>query len=629
MNTNHITNLTDLTHIHAQMNRQEINNINICIAGCVSSGKSTILNAFFGSDYAQCKLKRTTMMPNKFVETDNKGQIDSYQKINNTIKDINSQIFTLTQSGTQLNLDDFGGELTFYVESMNMNVNKSIKICIYDIPGLNDARTKDIYYEYLRKNFHKFNIILFVVDIHSGLNTSDEMDILNFLLKNIKEHKTKSNKNIHLLTIINKADDMQLEGNNLTPLGELREMYDEIKNTIVQKVSEQQLGLANLTECIPICGLDSHLYRMIKKFRCIERLSDENILRIGVNEEGSKFRRYSKEDQKRKVQQKIQDDNFVDYMIKLSGFSQIENYLNDFIKLKGHDMIVENIMFEYESQSIMNLTNLVQNLHVRVNVLEQLKQHNNVKYDEEMKKCVKQFNTLVFRKISTMHVPEEIIKYYDTSIIKPIESDAQFKNILKDFFNVDSYPSYFIERIFELVIDEINKKSVSVLKLFYIDLLESIGYLRTETIDLFINALVNNNSGSNTLSFSDINLKHDFFRDIIKIFNKMKKSDYFLVFLRFFLINYYSSNITSDELITKQMILSKYQEIPLRNFIADMRIEKQLIANPNKHKVYTTGLSYQFTSHDNVLELYYITMCREFDDYDNFISHNVPIMMDF
>ena len=42
-------------------NTTPIDNINIAIVGCVSAGKSTIMNAMFCQDFSQCKIKRTTM----------------------------------------------------------------------------------------------------------------------------------------------------------------------------------------------------------------------------------------------------------------------------------------------------------------------------------------------------------------------------------------------------------------------------------------------------------------------------------------------------------------------------------------------------------------------------------------
>ena len=64
-------------------------NINIAILGCVSAGKSTILNAMFCQDLSQCKIKRTTMMPTAFVETQNKHETMSPDEINEAISSVN------------------------------------------------------------------------------------------------------------------------------------------------------------------------------------------------------------------------------------------------------------------------------------------------------------------------------------------------------------------------------------------------------------------------------------------------------------------------------------------------------------------------------------------------------------
>ena len=64
------------------------NNINICIVGCVSAGKSTILNALFRQDFAQAKIKRTTMVPTVFVEVPDSDNSDNslILSIDNSIK---------------------------------------------------------------------------------------------------------------------------------------------------------------------------------------------------------------------------------------------------------------------------------------------------------------------------------------------------------------------------------------------------------------------------------------------------------------------------------------------------------------------------------------------------------------
>jgi GTPase SAR1 family protein len=607
-------------------NKSESTNINICLVGCVSAGKSTILNAFFGQDYAQCKIKRTTMMPNKFVETDVSTEIDSFEKINQTIGDVNKQIYTHTQNGLPLNLMDYGGELTFHVGGMEMNVGKHIKICIYDIPGLNDARTKQVYYDYLRTNFHKFNIILFVVDIQSGLNTSDEMDILNFLASNIKKHKTESNKNISMLTIVNKADDMQLSGDKLEVLGELGEMFDQVSGTVRQKFTTDGIQ-TNMLDCIPICGLDSHLYRMIKKFRDINKLTDENILRIGINEEGSKFRKYPKDQQRRKVQQKIQDDEFVNDMIKLSGFSQIEVYLDNFIGSKGSTMVIENILLEYSCIQDMTIDNIIENIKLRVEKLESIKTHDESKYTDEMKKLVKKANTLIYKKINTINNPEDIVRYYYQNILKSINSDPVIKLKISKFFNLLTYPNYIADRIIELVTNEFSRNSVDVSRLSYIELFEHIGYLNAEVVDLIIETLINNTRCTQTFIFT-WNVSN-FDLTIIKFLEKLKGSKKFLEFIRFFLANLYSSGqITPEKLVEKLLLFTKYGELPLKQFILDLRIERKFVNTSVLIPIYRVGLSENFQN-SNILELYYIAKCRELGDIENFINHDIPINIDF
>lgn len=610
------------------MRSSSASTINICLVGCVSAGKSTILNAFFGQDYAQCKIKRTTMMPNKFIETDDPTRIDSFESINTQISTVNDAIYKQTNSTTiPLNLDNFGGELTFHVSNMEMNMGKKIKLCIYDIPGLNDAKTKQVYYDYLRKNFHKFNIILFVVDIQSGLNTSDEIDILNFLSDNIKKHKTESQKNINMLTIVNKADDMQLNpGDKLEVLGELGEMFEQTLNTIRQTFRKKGIE-SNSVDCIPICGLDAHLYRMIKKYKDINRISREHILRIGTNEEGSKFRRCSEIEQREKISKIIRNDSFVDSMIKMSGFSQIEHCLNKFIGVKGVSMVIENIMWEYEKIQELTLDNMIDCLSKRINLLCNLLIHDIAKYEEEMKKLVKQFNTLVYKQINVYKSPTVIKHYYD-AIVRTINSNNLLKTNISKFLSLTTYPGYFTDRILELVIGEFSEQAVPVSKLEYIELFENIGNLKVEIIDVILDALMCNSKGTHTFIFE--NSGPGYWQKIIKLLEKTKESDKFIEFLRFFLANIYTTNSKPSELLSKKLLFRKYEEIPMYEFLGDLRTEKMLthIDTNKQYKIYVQGFTNN-SNKDNLIELYYISKCRERVDLENFVNHDRAITVDF
>lgn len=607
--------------------------INICLVGCVNAGKSTILNAFFGQDYAQCKIKRTTMMPNKFIETNNKCEIDSFETINKTISNVNTQIYTQTQNNTKkFKLEDYGDELTFHVESMEMNLGKKNKICMYDIPGLNDARTKNVYYDYLRDNFHKFNIILFVVDIQSGLNTSDEMDILFFLIENINKHKTQSNKNICMLTIINKADNMQLNGQKLEVLGELGEMYEQTLNTIIQEFFKKKIE-QNLLGCIPICGLDSHLYRMIRKFQDINKLTDENVLRIGINEEGSKFRKYNKQEQRKMVEEKIRNPNFVNDMLTLSGFFQVENALGRYIGTNGNSIVIENMLYEYNRIVELALDNLIPNIKKRIEILVKIAQLDNTKYEEEMKKIVKQTNTLIYRYINSIENPLSIKLFYDSKLINPLKSDPNITKYISKYIDLTKYPSYFFDRILDLVITEFSENQIPLSKLSYIELFENIVDLKQEIVDLVIDAIILNPRGTNTFYFvesNEVKLRPTYMtpQQIIKIIDKLKISTKFIDFLRFFMANMYSNLIKPEELVIKLLIFNGFGEIPLRQFIEDLRIEKTMIDTNKQIKMYRNGLGTNY-QRENLFELYYIMKCRDLGDTENFLSHTKPITIDF
>ena len=607
------------------MNTNESNYLNICLVGCISAGKSTILNAFFGQDYAQCKRKRTTMMPNKFIETDNKSLIDTQKTINDKISQVNEQIYNQTQNTKkQLNLNDYGGELKFHVESMEMNIKNNTKICMYDIPGLNDATTEKIYYDYLRNNFHKFNIILFVVNIESGLNTSDENKILNFLAENIKKHKIESNKNISLLTIVNKADDMQLESNGtLTVIGELGEMFKQTSDTIKQIFKNHKIESSSIG-CIPICGLNANLYRMIKKYKDINMLSREHILRIGIDDEGGKFKRYSEQEQRRKVNDKIMDDIFVDSMIQMSGFSQIDTCLNKFIGSNGSTMISENILFDYSKTPNLSPDNIIQKLSQKINILLQIKNVNNQVYQTEMKKLIKDLNTNIFKVINKFSAPQLIIDYYNNDIIANITSNSVIHTEITPFFNTNTYPNYITDKILELVVAEYSNSAVSINKIFYFELFEKIGNLKEEIIDVLLDALMLNIRGTHTFAF-DGPLEIE---KIISIFEKIKKSANFIEFIRFFMSNMYTNLLTSEELITKKILFRTFGEIPMYEFINDLRTEKLKINTNKDTKMYCKGLSKEYQK-ENKLELYYITKCREFGDDANFINHEKIIFIKF
>jgi predicted GTPase len=189
-------------------------NISIALLGTVSSGKSTLLNSIFCQELSQSSMKRTTMNPYFFIENDKKfNDLINPMEINKRISCINKEIVSKTESG---GIQKECAEVFFEVGKIDIDILKSQYVNLIDIPGLNDAQTKNIYFKYLQDNFFKFNIILFLVDIQSGLNTSDEMDILRLIVSETIREFNENHRIVYTLVVVNKCDDLQKNPNDIS-----------------------------------------------------------------------------------------------------------------------------------------------------------------------------------------------------------------------------------------------------------------------------------------------------------------------------------------------------------------------------------------------------------------------------
>ena len=365
-------------------------NTKFCIVGNVSTGKSTFLNGAFCEKLTQCKIKRTTMVPTCYIEND--VATDSIEYIYKTISEKNKSIIEKTEKGlTKLDPEDYT-ELIFNVGKLDINfIGSKGHIEMYDIPGLNDARTKEYYYKYLDANFYKFNVVIMFVDINSGLNTSDEMDMLNFIITQTQYHKEKG-RDIYTLIVVNKADDMTLEDGNLVINGELKEMFEQVKQTAKSLFSEKGID-KHLIGITPFCAMDAYLYRMIQKYPEYE-LSDEERIKIGINEMGKKFNKFGKARQIEEVKEILTKESFISDMISLSGFKQIEEMIFKFLKKNRKGFEIENVLYiirsmkpisdAFQEKTIYSDT-IQKSVAEYVSVYQQLKAIDETQYDSYMK----------------------------------------------------------------------------------------------------------------------------------------------------------------------------------------------------------------------------------------------------
>ena len=123
-----------------------------------------------------------------------------------------------------------------------INLPENVYLDIYDIPGLDDANTADIYFKWVKENFNKFDIIIHVVDINSALNTEGEIKILELIIGCIKNEKEVNKKEVPLFTLINKCDDMiyNPKTDEYELDDELTEMKEQIITTTQNKYKEHR-----------------------------------------------------------------------------------------------------------------------------------------------------------------------------------------------------------------------------------------------------------------------------------------------------------------------------------------------------------------------------------------------------
>jgi GTPase SAR1 family protein len=312
-------------------------NINIAILGAVSSGKSTLMNSLFVEQYSDSKIKRTTMLPQVYIETPNsttrKNIIESNRKINQNLANK-----TLSQKDIV--------EVKYAVPKVHdlVKLHPETTLTVYDMPGLNDSRTKELYFSYIKDNFHKFDIIIFMVDIMSSMNTSDEIDILKLILNGIKINQKYGIKN-ELLIIVNKCDEMT---DKLVMDEEYEELFDQVKT--ITKMCVEEYEDINY-QVIPMSCEDSYIYRMFNKNPNVE-LNMKYINKFGYNEFGkSKWNVLSNEVKHAKIKDMLKESDY-DVRMQLSGFTNFKNVLQLMLNGEGQMKFIQNhIMYDFVQQT--------------------------------------------------------------------------------------------------------------------------------------------------------------------------------------------------------------------------------------------------------------------------------------
>lgn len=233
---------------------------NIAIIGTISSGKSTLLNAIFGKTYSEMKIRRTTMIPSQYKLSHlDDANLSAIQETNNK----------LNEKYAGDTLWDGKEVPTFMVptpEKFN-KLSRYLDISIYDIPGLNDQKTKDIYYKWVRDNTQNFDIIYLLFDINSGLNTSDELELLQLVCGMMS-----ANNRLKTIVLGNKCDSLVV-----LPDGSYKMDDEHLDIFEKQMVSTINIEMKSHTisndrfKIIPFCSRLIYIYRTLHNLNAKEK----------------------------------------------------------------------------------------------------------------------------------------------------------------------------------------------------------------------------------------------------------------------------------------------------------------------------------------------------------------------
>jgi hypothetical protein len=135
-------------------------------------------------------------------------------------------------------------------------------------------------------------------------------------------------------------------------------------------------------------------------------LTPEQILKIGINENGKKFSILKPATQEQRVYEILNDETFINTMIKLSGFSRLESILHKFLNENdmGKEIRIKNLLCELKkypkiedvvSKNVYNIVGIENHILQIMPMLYLLKAIDEAKYEEYVNTMLLYFNTSV------------------------------------------------------------------------------------------------------------------------------------------------------------------------------------------------------------------------------------------
>jgi hypothetical protein len=326
------------------------------------------------------KIKRTTMIPQVY-QCDPK--IDKNKKYAKDIRaqnlEINNKIIKQTENKTALTIEDCY-EHVYKVPPIEnfIKLPNNTNVAIFDIPGLNDSQTKSTYFSYLNENFYKFDYILFVIEISRW--NYEEKEILKLLNENITNIKKKFNKDIKLLVVCNKCDNMGFNEETKQLVmddDELEEMYDQIINDLKDELKIQY-------DIIKYSAQYTYIYRMLA---AENNLDMKDLDKIGHDQFGrDNWTEIKKESTEQKLISILKNKIKLEVKLTRTGYSGLIKKITDSLS-SIHEILISKIHV-IEDKILKKEKQLVNVNYLFDNIYNYIKEIKNISKDVDFNSII-------------------------------------------------------------------------------------------------------------------------------------------------------------------------------------------------------------------------------------------------
>jgi hypothetical protein len=526
----------------------EKNELKYAFIGSISAGKTTVINGLLKSNIGDTHIRKTTILPHKYTET-----MSNYDKLEdikeNTIRE--TKIFCNNKKTPLLN------ELKYNIKPLEdfTVFENNIKLSIYDIPGLNDAETKNMYYDYLSNIFININIVIWVIDVNSALNTSDEIDICNFLLEKIKHNKINHTIDTKLIVLLNKCDNIRIDDGKLILDREIQDMYIQAKRMIDTSIAKIYPSFKYVM--IPFSAEKTYIYRMTRD-NDVSTLDEKYINILGQYEFSNReWQSMSYDTKISNLRYNLVNNDFNNELEK-TGFNRFRNIFQSYFNDGSESLFLLDILKSTMIGNIdtkCSISNKIQLYTGYKNSIEDIL--NKTKLERTH---VDNINKIINKCVYT------VIKNYEEGVMQYINVDSiQYDNIDNYIHIKNTY-----DKLFNIIIGNDEHKTLSYTKLLGLitrctinkiqdttDINEQITYIANlkhygyEKWDNILTSCIIENKTINT----DTNL---FIEIVKKCHNKLQLTPVFLITISIKMMDYTYSKFYVSKNISTVLSCAKY-----------------------------------------------------------------------